>query len=199
MKISLLMEGRTEQMFLQHLRAFLGPRLPGVKLTLDPVPFAGLIPRRDRLKGIVRRLLDAGSDYVVCLTDVYTGQARFADAADAIQKLEAEGGHHGRFFAHAAQYEFEAWLLPYWDRIRRIADCSGAGPRQKPEHVNHSKPPSKWIAEAFRTGTKGLSYMKVRDANRILRGCDLTVAVEECPQLKAFINRLLELGGGVPV
>jgi hypothetical protein len=36
----------------------------------------------------------------------------------------------------------------------------------------------------------------VRDAHRILRNQDLAVAAAACPELKAFLNRILELSGG---
>jgi hypothetical protein len=47
----------------------------------------------------------------------------------------------------------------------------------------------------FRLGTCRDDYSKVRDAARILRGKDLTIAAAKCPELKAFLNTILELCG----
>ena len=38
--------------------------------------------------------------------------------------------------------------------------------------------------------------MKTSDADRILRGEDLLVAANACPELKAFLNTILKLCGG---
>ncbi|HLO84959.1 MAG TPA: hypothetical protein VK203_08095 [Nostocaceae cyanobacterium] len=38
------------------------------------------------------------------------------------------------------------------------------------------------------------SYSKTRDAKKILQGQDLMIAVNACPELKAFINTILSLG-----
>jgi hypothetical protein len=51
------------------------------------------------------------------------------------------------------------------------------------------------LAEVFRTGSKTQSYIKTRDAGRILRGEDLSVAIKACPELKAFVDRIIELQG----
>ncbi|GHU47793.1 hypothetical protein AGMMS50289_23480 [Betaproteobacteria bacterium] len=65
-----------------------------------------------------------------------------------------------------------------------------------PEQVNHGKPPYKYLEEAYRTGNKGKSYVKPRDAAKILSGNDLRVAADACPELKAFLNTILQLCGG---
>jgi len=65
--------------------------------------------------------------------------------------------------------------------------------------VNHNKPPSKHIAELFEAGRCRDSYVKPRDARRILEGKDLAVAAAACPELKALLNRLLELSGSAPL
>lgn len=104
-----------------------------------------------------------------------------------------------RFHPHAAQHDFEAWLLPYWGDIQRLAGSNRSAPSLQPETVNHDKPPSKHIAEVFEVGTCRDSYIKRRDAPRILEGKDLTVAAGVCSELKAFLNTLLELCGGAPL
>jgi hypothetical protein len=38
-------------------------------------------------------------------------------------------------------------------------------------------------------------YPKPRDAKAILKDKDLTINADKCPQLKAFLNRLLHFAG----
>ncbi|MGD0771260.1 MAG: DUF4276 family protein [Candidatus Solibacter sp.] len=61
------------------------------------------------------------------------------------------------------------------------------------------RPPSRHIQEIFRVGTCRDGYSKPRDAGRILRGKDLTVAANQCPELKAFLNTILTLSGATPI
>ena len=61
--------------------------------------------------------------------------------------------------------------------------------------MNHERPPSYHIRDLFENGTAKRSYSKARDAGRILQGKDLSVAASKCPELKAFLNTILELSG----
>jgi hypothetical protein len=197
-KIVLLIEGDTERAFLPHLRRFLQSRLPGKMPRLDAMPYHGSIPAGDRLRRDVGRLLEVGrqpADAVIALTDVYTGSPLFKDAADARRKLSDWAGRNPRFFPHAAQYDFEAWLIPYWPEIQRLAGTNRAAPSPSPETINHLKPPSALIREVFRTGNRNRDYVKPRDASRILENQDLTVAAAACPELRAFLNTILALCG----
>jgi hypothetical protein len=197
-KISLVIEGKTETVFLPHLRAFLKTRLSGKMPTLDPVPCNGRIPTGEKLRRQVETLLSAGkepAEAVIALTDVYTGSQPpdFADAADAKAKMRRWVGTNERFYPHAAQHDFEAWLLPYWDRIQELAKSNRACPGRNPEHVNHMNPPAHQIQEVFSKGGRGQTYVKTRDADRILRGQDLLVAANACAELKALLNTILGL------
>jgi hypothetical protein len=136
---------------------------------------------------------------VIALTDVYTGTNDFIDAADAKRKMREWVGSNERFHPHAAQHDFEAWLLPFWAEIQELAGHTKAAPQGKPESVNHHRPPSHHIREIFRTGSSGRDYSKPRDAARILRGKDLSVAANKCPELKAFLNTILALSGAEPL
>jgi hypothetical protein len=187
-KIAILIEGPTEKVFLCHLREFLIPRLGGHMPRLDPDVYHGRIEKSDKLKRRVENLLRIGkppADAVIALTDVYTGTRDFHDAADAKKKMREWVGPNDQFFPHAAQYDFEAWLLPFWDDIQRLAGHKKKAPPGLPESVNHQKPPSAHIREIFRAGTCRDDYVKPRDAARILRDNDLGVAAEKCPELKA--------------
>jgi hypothetical protein len=199
MKIAVLIEGQTERAFLPHLRRFLETRLTGRMPRLDPVPYDGRIPKGPRLKRTVEYLLQSGgppADAVIALTDVYTGTGEFRDAQDAKNIMRDWVGLNTRFYPHAAQYEFEAWLLPYWDSIRRLAGHNMGAPGGAPEAVDLTRPPSVRIKEIFRAGSRGRDYIKPRDADRILRENDLLVAAHACSELRAFLNTILTLCGG---
>jgi hypothetical protein len=62
--------------------------------------------------------------------------------------------------------------------------------------VNHQKPPARRIKEIFEIGKCRDSYVKARDAGRILRENDLIIAIRLCSELKAMINTILSLCGG---
>lgn len=199
-RIAILVEGATERAFKPVLLGFLAPRLAGRMPRLDFLPQDGRIPKAEKLRRDVRLLL-RDHDAVIALTDVYTGTTPpdFADAADAKAKMRAWVGAEPRFHPHAAQHDFEAWLLPYWPRVQRLAGNDLPPPAAAPESVNHATPPSRHLAEAFRTGTGKRRYSKTRDATAILRDQDLAVAADRCPELKAFLTTILRLAGGDPL
>ena len=137
------------------------------------------------------------SDAVIALTDVYTGTVReFLSAADAKKKMKQWTNQNPRFFAHAAQHDFEAWLVPYWDDIQKLAGSNRNRPATNPEIINHDKPPSFHLKEIFLTGSRKKRYVKPRDASRILEGNDLLLAAQECNELKDFFNTILMLCNG---
>ena len=77
----------------------------------------------------------------------------FVDAADAKRKMREWVGKNDKFYPHAAQHDFEAWLLPFWTDIQALAGHKKAAPPGAPETVNHHRPPSYCICEIFRIGT----------------------------------------------
>ncbi len=196
MKITILVEGKTETTFIPILREFLKQSLAGRMPKLDSAPYDGTLPTKDKLKRDVLHYLKSGSDHVIALTDVYTGDPKlFIDALDAKEKMRDWVGDDPRFHPHAAQFEFEAWLLPYWPQMQKLAGSNRAPPPGSPELVNHDHPPSKLIGELFGTGTRRKSYMKARDAGRILRDNGLKDAISACTELRAFVNTILRLSG----
>jgi hypothetical protein len=198
-RIALLVEGATERVFLPVLRNFLAFRLQGNMPRLVPDPFDGRLPKEEQLRRRVESLLDKSADAVIALTDVYTGSDDFSDAADAKAKMRQWVGPEGRFHPHAALHEFEAWLLPYWETVKQVAGSNRAQPGPNPERVNHDKPPSRHLAEVFRTGSRGRSYVKTRDALRILKDADLGVAIAVCAELRGLVDTILRLSGGDPL
>ncbi len=200
MKISLIVEGKTEKAFVPYLRKYLQNHLKGMMPRLDVNPYDGRIPTGVKLERVVRNLLTGhdAADHVIALTDVYTGSRppEFNDAKDAKGKMRQWVGDNPKFHPHAAQYDVEAWLLPYWPTIQRLAGHNLAAPAGNPETVNHNNPPAHRIKAVFEAGRCRDSYVKPRDAGRILRENDLAVAVNQCAELKAFVNTIIFLCGG---
>jgi hypothetical protein len=164
---------------------------------LHAIPFDGRIPKENKLRRRVEFLLDT-HDAVIALTDVYTGTSDFTDASDAKAKMTTWVGGNPNFYPHAAQYDFEAWLLPFWPTVQKLAKHNKSAPSGAPESVNHSNPPSYRIKEIFEIG-KNRSYVKPRDAKSILDKNDLILSVHACPELKAFLNTILSLCGGTVI
>jgi len=153
-----------------------------------------------RLKRIVENIFRGknAADHVIALTDVYTGTIPpvFVNADDAKRKMRDWVGTETRFHPHVAQYDFEAWLLPYWSTIQRLAKHNKTAPGTKPETINHDKPPASRIMEIFEIGQRNKSYIKPRDANRILAENDFSIAIDQCPELKSFVNTILSICEG---
>jgi hypothetical protein len=193
-KIAILVEGATEVAFREKLREFLKSRLGQEMPKLDFKPQDGRIPKEGKLKRIVENLLDNdGYDAVIALTDIYTGTKDFQNATDAKDKMMGWVGHNLKFYPHTALHDFEAWLLPYWSTIQTLAAHNRSAPSGAPETVNHQKPPSYWIKEIFRLGKCKRDYNKLSDGKAILKKNDLMNAVQTCPELKAFVNRIISL------
>lgn len=198
MKIVVLVEGATELAFKEKLIEFLRGRLVGKMPKLVFQGEGGRIPTGEKLRKVVANQFigKAAADAVIALTDIYTGTSDFADAANAKAKMWEWVGDEPRFHPHAAQHDFEAWLLPFWPTIQRLAQHNKAAPSGTPESVNHSNPPAHRIKEIFESGKCRDSYQKPRDAKRILKDNDLLVSAKACDELKAFLNTILSLCGG---
>jgi hypothetical protein len=200
-KIVIIVEGTTEKAFRPHLEGFLASRLADKMPRLNMFTSNGRVSKGEKLRREVENLLSGQhpADAVIALTDVYTGTDDFHDATDAKTKMRNWVGQNDRFHPHAAQHDFEAWLLPYWSEIQKVAGHNRTAPAGSPEDVNHNRPPSYHIREIFRIGTCRRDYSKWRDGNRILQGKDLAVAASRCPELRAFLNTILTLSGGQPI
>ncbi len=195
MRITIICEGKTEKAFIPYLRVFLQQRLAGKMPALKIDKHDGPIPTKQKLRTVVSNLLNTGakrSDAVIALTDVYPD---FSDAADAKKKMREWVGEESKFFPHVALHDFEAWLLPYWDRIQKLAGHNSAPFGTNPETVNEMNPPAQRLKQMFEAGKCRDSYNKPRDAGRILKDADLMVSIKACPELKAFVNSILMLCG----
>ena len=202
-KIVLMVEGATEKAFKPVLVSFLKTRLAGQMPALRPRSFNGGVPTGEPLRRHVQNYLSGKdpADHVIWLTDVYVdrrnpGKGLWRTAQEAKDKAREWVGIESRFHAHVALHDFEAWLLPYWDRITKHAKCSRNPPNGAPETVNHQKPPAYHLNDAYQTGGHKRNYIKTKDPQAILRDQDLMVAIRACPELKALVNTILGLSGG---
>jgi hypothetical protein len=196
-EIVLLVEGSTEEACVPALKAFLDPRCLAAgqpRVRLRPVAI-GHLRERDLRSRVETNLARRDVLGVVALMDVKcAGRPRqFADAAETIAYLRSVAPDESRYRPHAAQFDFEAWLLPYWDDICRRVGRKQAPPGPKPELIDLERPPSQRLRDLYRQA--GLRYNKPRDAAAILRGKNLTISAAQCPQFKAFLDSLLDLAG----
>jgi hypothetical protein len=198
MTIILLVEGATEIALKQHLKNFLDQRAkaegqPRVALQTRTI----MNPSLAKLKGRIRlELSQSGVTAVVGLIDVYPN---FISAEKAKAFLREAADNDPRFYAHAAQYDVEAWLLPYWGSICQRLNVQRNVPGQHPEQVNQNTPPSKHLAELYRLARPARKYIKPIEMAAILQGKDLTIAADQCPELEALLNTLLKLSGLSPL
>jgi len=190
--IVLLVEGNTETALKDKLKAFLDERAradrkPRVALRTKDIMTLNQAKLRHRVR---LELRDPKVTAVVGLIDVYP---RFTSASDAKRFLQDAVGDEPRFYAHVAQYDVEAWLLPYWDFICRRLGIQRARPGADPEQVNLERPPSRRLDELYRVAKPPRKYVKPIEMATILRSQDLTVAADQCPELKSLLNTLLNV------
>ncbi len=198
MTIVLLVEGDTETAFKGKLKAFLDQQAkaeakPRVALRTKDIMTLNPNKLRHRVRLELRRPKVTA---VVGLIDVYPD---FKSAADAKQFLRNAAGDEACFYAHAAQYEVEAWLLPYWDFICERVGVRRARPGSNPEQVDLMHPPAKRLAELYRIAKPPRKYVKTIEMAAILRNQDLTIAAGQCPELKSLLNTLLTLAELTPL
>ncbi|HXZ47171.1 MAG TPA: hypothetical protein VEH02_10635, partial [Pseudolabrys sp.] len=58
--------------------------------------------------------------------------------------------------------------MRFTGREEKLTGTNRNFPGADPEKINDMNPPAHRLAEVYRTGSKTKSYVKVRDANRIL-------------------------------
>lgn len=194
MKIVVVCEGKTEQALKNGLRDFIQARTETTpRMGLEMRSLHGSVMRK-KLATLVKNY-DRDEDVVgvVALTDVYP---HFDSAKVAIDKLTSAAGDPPQritFRAHAAQYDVEAWILPFWKEMAEKLGVKAKPPGAKPEEVNNARPPSFHLKELFEKANR--RYEKPLDAPKWLTAAGLDRAYKHCPQLEAFLDSLLEFAG----
>ena len=196
MTIILLVGGSTEKTLTDKIKEFLDQRAaahqrPRVRLQTRKIKSANpeALGRQIKLE-----LQSHDTEAVVGLIDVFP-QFKQADAT-AAKRFLIEASHRAGvtrgFYAHAAQYDVEAWLLPYWDDVCRRIGVTQARPGSDPEQVDGIKPPFPSL-----TGTLSTRGTQIRQDDGNVgnsEGQDLAVAAHACVELRSLLNTLLQLG-----
>lgn len=193
MTVVLLVEGATETALKRHLKRFLDERankekMP--KLALRTKSFDGVPTERKLRKRLELELRNEKVRAVVGLLGVYP---KFSSARAVKDFLRDAVGDDQRFYPHAAKYDVEAWLIPYWEAICRRISLTRARPGSDPEAVNSINPPSKRLQELYRLAKR--RFTKTIEMSAVLEGQDLALAARECKELRLLLNTLLRLGG----
>ena len=192
MTIVIIAEGKTEAALRQALPDFLAARCrreDRPRVETQEVHGTMISPKATRK---VKAALDRPDvACVVALTDVYP---EHSDAAMARRALREHLPDDARVHAHCALHDFEAWLLPYWQKVygRAGVHAPRENPWPSPERVDLNKPPSHVLKELY---SRRGRYRKALEAKAILEGEDLTVAAEACPELKALLDTILDCAG----
>jgi len=194
MRVVVLCEGSTEKALRQGLREFVQDGAPRRdRLGIDTRSLEGPLMRRKLGRIVELNLAKADVAGVVALTDVYPGFQNANDARERLRQFAGDAGEHANFRAHAAQYEVEAWLLPFWDEIAKHVGVSAKSPGGQPEAINNQRPPSHHLNDLYKRAKQ--RYEKVIDGAKWLTAERLAEAAKACPELKSFLNSLLEFAG----
>lgn len=89
------------------------------------------------------------------------------------------------FHQHFAVHETEAWLLAYPEEWP--AGVRDQIKKRKPEEVNFTEPPAKFLKRILK------GYKKTTTAMNLFPKVDPQVAIDQCPYLKALMKDLLEI------
>jgi len=192
----LLVEGQTEIALKRIIKEYLDQRAEEQgqpRIRLQTRRFKRLNNSEEMGRQIKFELQTQGVDAVIGLVDVFP-HFRHADAAIAKRFLNEAarraGVTHG-FYAHAAQYDVEAWLIPFWEDVCQRIGVHQGRPGNRPEQVDGTHPPSYRLRDLYRRAQR--EYTKTTEMSAILKGKDLTIAANACPELKNLLNTLLAL------
>lgn len=150
-----MVEGKTEKALREVLKRFLDDRAtqrrrPKVKLKTKLLD-SGLL-NQERLRDQVA--LSFRDPEVVCVVGLVDVYPRFTSAMEAKGFLRQAATGEPRFHAHAAQFEIEAWLLPFWKDICYRLGVQRKPPGANPEQVDLQKPPSRHLSELYRLANR---------------------------------------------
>lgn len=194
MKIVVLCEGRTEKALRSGLREFVQGRAQDrPRIGVETRALDGPMMRLKLATLVDRHLEKSDVVGVVAITDVYPDFQTADDAKAGLKRFAGSASSSPKFRAHAAKFEVEAWLMPFWKQIADRLGVKAASPGARPEEINHEQPPSRRLKDLFARAKQ--RYEKVIDGPRWLTAERLEEAAESCPELKSFLNSLLEFAG----
>jgi hypothetical protein len=172
---------------------------PDRRVGITPVKFQGISNYLDDLAKKVALYLDDGrANFVVGLVDLYgipSNRVDLSQLTSVKDKVSAARKYirslvphkyQDRFRQHFAVHEVEAWLLAYpqeWPPEVRAQIT-----KRSPEKVNFNEPPAKFLKRIL-----GGYYKKTTTAMNLFPKIDPQVAINQCPNLSAFMQDLLML------
>ena len=195
MTIILLVEGETERSLTEKIREFLNTHSQ-----LHQQPRVALQTRK--IKSIAPNALGRQINLelqnprvtaVVALIDVFPKHQNAEEAKQFLQNAARCAGVTANFFPHAAQFDVEAWLLPYWGDICTRIGVRQNSPGANPEQVNRIRPPSYRLEELYNRANPPRTYKKTLEMPAILKNKDLARSANACPEFKNLLNTLLNL------
>ncbi|MCW1969219.1 MAG: DUF4276 family protein [Anaerolineae bacterium] len=201
MTIVILVEGNTEVGLIDHIRNFVA--MQAKQFNRQPAKLKSIVmDGRNPItigKQIRNSLNMPDVNAVVGLIDVYPQFKHAIEAKEWLMNIAQDAGIRQHFYAHAAQYDVEAWLLPYWDAICQRIGVKQTPISQHPENVNGTQPPAYRLQALYQRAKPPRRYVKTKEMPAILRGKDLGLSINACPEFKAFINTLLKLNNLSPI
>lgn len=189
MKIVVICEGDSEEALKHVLRKFV-QRGAAKRVGVDTLPLDGPTLRKKLARVVKLSLARRGVVGVVALTDVHPDFSNAEDAKAALYRYSGQNMKTGQFRAHAAKFELEAWLMPFWNEIAKSLGVRAKKPGARPEDINNEKPPSIHLSDLYRRANS--KYLKAVHVAKWLTADNLETAAEQCPELRAFLNSLLE-------
>lgn len=196
MKVVVVCEGKTEQALRRALCELIQQQNPlGPRVGVKPVAVYGR-GAYPGIKVIVEHQLEAPDvSGVILLTDVYPDFRDAREAKDKLREALGDYGRHPKIRIHVAQFEVEAWVIPFWEDIckslrKRSLKAPPQKPGDKPEEINGQKPPSRHLKDLYRKAKT--RYEKVKDGPKWLTARNLGESAKVCPELRLFLDSLLE-------
>ncbi len=193
MKIVVLCEGRTEVAIKQGLHEFINRRTASsTRLGIALRSLDGSVFRKKLARLVGLHASDRNVQGIIALTDVYPDFRNASEARQELVRIVADAGKD-KFRAHAAQFETEAWIMPFWEEIAGSLGVRSQPPGAPPEEINNEKPPSVHLRHLYARAKQ--RFEKPIDGPKWLTADRLGRAAAECPELKSFLNSILEFAG----
>jgi len=194
MKVVVFCEGSTEEALRTGLREFVQARVRGAgRIGIETRSLDGPVMRKKLGRLVELSLAKSDVVGVVALSDVYPDFHDAKEAREALKRFGAVAGRDPRFRPHAAQFDLEAWIMPFWSEIAKHLGVNATTPGARPEEIDNQRPPSHHLRDLYAKAKQ--RYEKVLDGAKWLTAERLETAAGHCPELKSFLNSLLEFAG----
>jgi len=190
-KVVLICEGPTDRALVPGLRELIQKQMPDRgRIGLKSHPLNGPVYRAKLARIVDLHGSSADVVGIIALTDVYPEFKDAEEAKNRLATLVEKCEYVRKFRAHAAQFDVEAWLIPSWQDIARSLNVSRQAPAAHPEQIDLDKPPSFHLADLYQAAKR--NYSKPIAARRWFSAENLERAADQCTQLKALLDSILD-------